>query len=732
MRLLLPLLTIVVVNFCQGQSITPAQNSTDQGTFRPKGLSALFNLNKDDILLTESADSMNIFFLYEKYNTSILEKGIETNWIIGLDNFYAKGQDSSFIGDGLFSNLTLENRSVLFGLPIRVTGDLVLQNNQVNNRLSGLSVEFDSDALINNYRQKAEELFINESFSNLPLEKQDLLKKFSAAEQYMRLIGDSIYQEQKKNMTIQIDSLNLKATSKIDSSIVDSLSRLLSRANAAERKIDSLYTSISHKYGQIDEAIQEWKGMVNLEQLKMEDEIKSGTLHRLISNNKLSKKGKSILTNIQNLSIGSVRVSSSPYDVSSIPTRGIGGEFYRNNYYVALHYGVEVKPAKRVADYERSLQSLSGGRKVFQIKAGIGLPEKSHLHLIYSDIRAGANTDSSYMSALFPKHSTMITVDARNVIMKNLFIDLVGTISNADMTGSSNTNTLMQGMYEDIKSGSGKKMAGLARMGWQSLNSSSEWSIGYQTVGDQFASNGNPFLIKNRNTLRIEGKQSLAKRRLQIKGSLIRGLSNKSNNINPDTDQWQYSGELSYRIGKRGTRIWANVKPAFFTQEAAGSEPIIYQANLASLGSQIMYKPGKKGQWSSMLHFTNFSDQTQFGDSAIVSGMVYSTCVHSYATQKYSFSISGNLGLDGKNIKRVIDYSAEASQTFSLRLVQITQGIQMVKRFYQKGTLAGGNISIQLNNFRRIQVGAGLSYLHPLSNGNKEQLFINTSAAWRF
>ena len=74
---------------------------------------------------------------------------------VEVNNFYSSGQAASYFGNGLFSNLRLEQHTEIAGLPIALLGDLVLQDNKIDTRLSSISISFDHEALLNKYREKA-------------------------------------------------------------------------------------------------------------------------------------------------------------------------------------------------------------------------------------------------------------------------------------------------------------------------------------------------------------------------------------------------------------------------------------------------------------------------------------------------------------------------------------------------------------------------------------------------
>ncbi len=116
----------------------------------------------------------------------------------------------------------------------------------------------------------------------------------------------------------------------------------------------------------------------------------------------------------------------------------------------------------------------------------------------------------------------------------------------------------------------------------------------------------------------------------------------------------------------------------------------------------------------------------------MVTGLWYGMLTQTYTSDKYSITVSANIGMDKDDLRLVRDFNMDVSQSFMMKNIQIIQGIQVVKRFYGSGLLAGGSGGIQFSIRNGLRVGFSGAYLIGVSNGEKNQLYINSSAEWQF
>jgi hypothetical protein len=496
-------------------------------------------------------------------------------------------------------------------------------------------------------------------------------------------------------------------------------------------RLDSLYRDGLKHEKEILSAMNKWQHHYQDIQTTLEEKIKNGTLNT--KTDSLSKLGGSWmkwLSSISQFTIGTHRINGSPFDVAGIPVHGIGIEVRRNGYYLAAHYGQEGQQNTKLPDYVRNLRLNGQGRTILQVKAGIGAPETNHLHLALTEINLPG--DTSHTVVAYPKRNVLLTLDSRYMVGKSFFMDGTVGASNSDFSGKTPTQELLNGIYTNTST-SASNLATLVRAGWKNEQLGAEWSAGYQTVGSNFVTLGNLFLLSNRNALRLEGRQHFLRNKGEMRLTWLHGASNGSSNLYPGIKQDQLSGYLSYRFDRRGSRIWASYSPAYFLQSSAGSLPSAYQINLTTAGIQIMYPHAKgKGQWVTVFQGTNFADHTQFNDTSTVTGLAYGTLTNSFIRGKYTLTSLTNIGANSKNLRQIHDWSQDFSHSLDLGKIQITQGIQALKRFYDANLYAGGSAGIHCTAVKRLRFGANATYLFGLTPGSKNQIYVNTTLSTRF
>jgi hypothetical protein len=133
-----------------------------------------------------------------------------------------------------------------------------------------------------------------------------------------------------------------------------------------------------------------------------------------------------------------------------------------------------------------------------------------------------------------------------------------------------------------------------------------------------------------------------------------------------------------------------------------------------------------------MLQLTNFADQSQYGDTSVVTGLWYGMLTQTYSSDKYMVTALANIGMDKEKLRSVRDVNLDLSQSWMMKNMQLSQGIQVVKRFYGSGVLVGGSGGIQFNIKRRFRAGLSGTYYIGVSNGETNQFYLNSSAGWQF
>lgn len=728
MRLLLSLY-LVFIGY-RGQSQTPVsfiESDSILLNMQNRDHCQCLDLNRD-VFQHDKIDTIAFFNWLKGFDFSTQDFNLpESNWKINMNTFYANGQSMSYFGDGWFSDLGLENKAQFLGLPIRLAGNLIIQNNQVNTRLSTLALNFDHQKYADQIMQKYKDRFYASAVESLTLQQQRLLQEQFQIESGLTILNHIDYKNCKTKAVKTLDSLQ-SATG--DSIAIDSALARVQLYNALELRIDSM----SRKYRRLQKEVREAHDQVrhswNKQYQLLESKIQTGSLDQVDSDVPGMSKLKSIFAHISRLNLGSFSVTGSTFDISSIPVHGIGLEIRRNGYYATISYGREGKQRRNLPDYVRNLRLAGEGRRLAYVKAGIGMPEKSHVHLSLSQIQvSGTSSDTLFPS--LPKRSVSLSLDSKYLLHDQFYLNLTGSLSGADFTGKTKTTDLLADMYDNML-GRGQNLACLAQVGWKDKSGINDINIGYQIIGSEFTTLGNLFLLKNRNTIRVEARHQIWKNRLQIKWTYLKGITKGENDLYPGIRQNQFSGTLSCRLDKRGSRIWGTFSPSNFLQVAPGASNAIYILNLITVGSQIQYPSSRKGQWSSTIQLTNFSDQTQYGDTSTISGLWYGMLMQSWVSDKYTFTVLSNIGLDQENWTAFRDINVDLSQSLSFKNIQVSQGAQLVKRPFENGFFAGISVGLQINTKQKIHLGTQITYLVALSAHMKNQVYLNTTLGWQF
>lgn len=721
MRLLVLLFLLCVTYHSQGQdtSMLFSKSSIIDSVFLKEV--ALNNIIDPKIVSSIKKSWLNKFEEDLLGKTKIKEPSCK----VETTNFYATGQSASFFGEGLFSNVSLEHKVSILSIPISVSGNLMLQDNQVNTRLSSIGISLDRGAILSQLHDETNQQILHQAIDGLSEEQKGVLKEFVHVESVRQVIFSDMYVARKSEIKVLKDSLLGTIVTHQDSIRVDSIEKIWASMETTERWADSIYNSGMSKLNEVQQIIHDLKTNILREQSLLEEKARTGIRQSLTTYGDKKGKWKSILQSLSQFHIGSFRLRGTPFDVPSVPLHGISLEMRRSGYYMSVHYGKEGKMHRKLPDYVQNIRLAGEGRRIFQCIGGIGIPEKSHLHLGFSSIRVkGHESDSGWMS--LPKSNVLISLDSRYMVSEEFFVETVGSLSNSDFSGTTSTQELLRGLY-DVRSIGGNNMAGLFRVGWKNRKGQSEYTIGYQTVGDRFITLGNLFLVKNRNALRFEGKQRFIQGRGQLKLIYLKGTTSNVTDVNPGIQQDLFSGELSWRLNSRGSRIWASYSPNYYLQNAAGSVPVSYQLNLITAGLQWLFPRSDYGQWMSMFQTTNFSDQSQFGDTSIVTGLWYATFLQNYIADKYSFSAMMSMGFD----HGTRDLNIDMDQSFRIHNLYLSHGAQILRRHYGLGYLVGVSGGIQWVSRKNLKFGFDGTYYWSLSE-EPNQFYLNSTASWQF
>lgn len=666
--------------------------------------------------------------LFEKEFLQAIKRNV--GWDLQNEVYYASGTAQSYFGEGWFTRTGISKKVTIAALPLKIGGDIVTRQNSVDWRLSSFTLEVDADQIFDQYKKRAEKVANQQSWDQLTSEQQNKIRNHTISEKMVRSVKNEAFQKGKNELIGRIDSLkSLQVLSGKDSSRLDSLEKLKIKVAEIEKNADSCYQQCVKNATEVQALVSKWQQKADAANNLLQENAMNGNWDNKVWDSvQGNQKHLKYLQMFRELKTGTYRLSGSNLDVSSIPLNGAKAAIFRHGYYVGMSYGQESSPSKYLPSYAQNLKLNGTGRRVMNVRSGLGTPEGNHAHIVYTDIRLPANhpTEDSFLPTL-PVRNILLTLDAQYNLGKQFFTTLIASASGSDYSGTARFSALTESLFQPEKQTANKAVLG--KIGWQSKKQNTVMAVGYQSTGNEFVTLGNLFLLTNRNGVRLEYKQKMFRQRLSVKTCYIfTQLSDKQEVVNASS-QNQYSVEATIRLGKRGSRVWAQYAPAVYTNQ--GGETAAYQINLATAGMQIVYPKHKKGQWLTLLQVMNYNDQAQFGDTSTITGLVYGMLSHTYTGEKYSMTTMVNTGFD--RIDRTLkDLNADCTQTLLvLKDLQLIQGINLVQRYYDSGLYGGGTLGIQWLH-KTVTLGVRATGLKHLNGRQKDQVFLNTTVTYRF
>lgn len=216
--------------------------------------------SKGDLEYKKAVDSLVDKYLSKKFfeipelslKSLIPKVGTE----IDVSTMYANGASASYFGSGWFTDIQITQRSTVLEIPILLTGELVVQQNKVNRRLSGISVSFDAETYFNKWKSKIEQQSFQQHLKSLPIDQKEKMLSQAQVENWRSKMLEPEYQQQKAALLKQIDSLQNTTLERTDSLALEKLKDTRSHLNQWEIKVDSMYqkgmTEVNSLQGNFD------------------------------------------------------------------------------------------------------------------------------------------------------------------------------------------------------------------------------------------------------------------------------------------------------------------------------------------------------------------------------------------------------------------------------------------------------------------------------------------------
>ncbi|MDX2280210.1 MAG: hypothetical protein NW218_11525 [Saprospiraceae bacterium] len=689
--------------------------------------------SKGDLEYKKAVDSLVDKYLSKKFfeipelSLKSLIPKVETE--IDVSTMYANGASASYFGSGWFTDIQITQRSTVLEIPILLTGELVVQQNKVNRRLSGISVSFDAETYFNKWKSKIEQQSFQQHLKSLPIDQKEKMLSQAQVENWRSKMLEPEYQQQKAALLKQIDSLQNTTLERTDSLALEKLKDTRSHLNQWEIKVDSMYQKGMTEVNSLQGNFDVWKrNYSNFQETLSQGKNATIPIPDKYNNGRFTSHYPWLL-NLRNLKFGNFRMNGSILDVNSVPLRGGCAQYMVGKYFFAFGIGKEGQTQRNLPDYVQHYKFNASGRHIMQVKVGVGAPDASHAHLSLTTIKVPESSSDSNVTT-FARKNVLLNLDGRYNLNKAFYVTMLAGLANSDFSGKSEFNNLLNELYD--KQNKMDNFAGIANIHWRAFQGKTELAFGFQHIGFDYISLGNPYLLVNRNSLKLEWIQHLLKHRAKLKFNILASQDAGTKSMNANFRQRQLSGEFSFRLDKRGSRLTASYTPAYFRQFTNSEIGVVYQINLINISLQILYPRTTRGQWVSTFHCANYQNQIQFQDSSAISGLWYLLGGQYFQSKHYTFTASCNAGMDPAKQFRLRDFNADVSQGFQLNKLNLQQGFQVIKRYYEQGYLTGFSIGIQTKFKGALTLGVRGNYLWALSNTQKNQFYFQSALGWKF
>ncbi len=790
------------VQVCEGQVLSTYKEKT--------GLKKI-STRLDELNISPLEDS-----LMKALKIPEIAKDTAGKWELHIENNFIQDTDSTYLGEGFFSDYSISRKLNLMGIPLQLEGHLVLQNSTINKRFSGFSIGFDAQGLTQQLKEKVirkdiykkasamgkggdlesvgaslgkktvyQELeklklkvrqVVTDSIKNTeeriykwgrakdmlfdsldkmaePLERseEDTLGATSdSLDRVGRLMGlkkkiqrsDSLFQVAQKrvstwkNQVSELETWTTQQKNTVDGlgnsedfllylgqmpEITKTAPAGLDTLIGRHLNIDSIfnvkkYRTYGGKVEQWNDTLQKaqayhqemgnwleekrktWDSLSDPDVLRMQ--VKESNIH-------LSPLQKMIL-GFQKLNIGTDVLNDSRLTLAAVPINGINTAWALGRYHCAVAIGKEASANNNLAtDFARNTNRIGLNRKVVHLKAGVGSEETSNMAVSFTHIKAGWSDELVENPTPTKAKNILVGLTAKQYIGKSLFVGTQMVLSNTDMIGASTVGNLLE-------SDTGEQISRSAleyHIGYHSKKSKSTLETGYSYIGGGYQTLGNPFLITNRNDASIKLKQKLLKERLSLVGEFRINIS-KNNGFTPETQQNLYTLDASYRINKKGARVWLKYQPMTFAQKIGETANAI-QLNTAILGIQAGGKLTKRLKWNTVWQAMNFRQESSIADTALVTGREYLTGYHTLIGGKWMLGCNHYGGFERGELK---EGQLGLTATLFRKAVNIETGLQVLKRPFDLDLRYGATWGFTAKLRKWGDIGIRATWLRQLGN----------------
>jgi hypothetical protein len=610
---------------------------------------------------------------------------------VGLE-FYWNAGDTLLYGNAAnqaFSYLTPDLNLSVLGMPIKVGGNIVFQNQTWRRDLSTYTFQLDYETLLAKKKQEIKQLALQEKMKTWSKKDLEIWNNRAKWDALYNVVYAPEFQKTKAHLEHQLDSLKGKFGGVQDSAnayknrvvgdltnkegqIRDSINRLTHSLNDykntvvddskkgtpqykaeleaelrdytdAEKQINHLL-SYYEKNSTVFEKADSMKRSV--EKLETEWASRKSQISKLNGESfkgVVAQKLKQFMGSVQQFEVGSVLLTNSDLTVRSLLLNGLRLQMQSGKVYNEIAFG---KQNTATRDYAVGFQTINGARDLDRtvafLRSGIGSRDSNYLHI--SLTRILDNYRDTLSTTQKPHYNDLLGVSLREKLGKQA--DLVAEMAYSVFQNNSLVNWTSSpeavATKENPKNYAAFQLKLKATEGndWQ-------WSLGYDYIGTKFTTLGNPYLLNNRQILRGSFGKSFWQQKLSLKLAYDKNISLPNTTAwQPTIDQTGFSAELGIRYG-RNNRFVAKLAPRYFLLSAAGGTEGVGRNDVYTIQNTWQGKI-KKMRWLSFINLTNINILMPMRDSGQLSGYNYVFMQNMLTiSDKWTLSAVGNLGLEG-------------------------------------------------------------------------------------
>ena len=559
-----------ILDFVQVQHLLPTPLPTQPAVIEELH-SSLHSLKQAKVLATQIGLSQYLF-----WGDTLHSHGIPSQWY------------SQIYGH---TNLQLGN------LPLRLGGQLVAIDGQLDGRLSSFSFGFDAAAWQERMREKYllpnDWKEVQQALNLSPNELKTLEEQFQF-DIYRQIVSHPRFAELKATAQNQLDSL---VAAQLDRVTLEKWQKTLHTIQKIEQRYQQLWDirqqlspdeTLRAIEAKAERLKQQWLALAQPDSLRQ----------KLLNNDSLRLKEK-CLSMTKAFEVGQFNLHDNEYTAQHLPLNGIHYSFTSKHLYGEIGWGNQALNSQFLPNLGALLLSRYQGQRFFFLKAGIG--KQSHHNGSISLLRAKAHTSPKDSSFVFPKENLVIATSGAMALTKDLRLETDIALSEHD---------LIQLAPSDAPASipTTEKLAFEWRSVYQTKEEQLKVGLGYFYVGTAFTTLGNPFLLTGRQGLRLDLRTQLWERKLSIHLSGKYGWNTNGTLSSNEFEHLQLRGELRWQWG-RSQQILLRMMPNTFQQYqseqvAASAQNTIYSVQGIFFSSI--------GQTPTLLHYSSKQFRQQF------------------------------------------------------------------------------------------------------------------------